>query len=323
MLLPGILSYPIGLDISDLSFKFIQLKKQTGGFGIQALGRIDLPKGVIEKGEIKDEQKALELLKKALQNPAFGKIKTDKIVACLPETKTFVKLIKIRKGPNKPEDLIEMEIKKHIPLEFKNMHYDWQIIEENADFQSVLVGASLRKIVDQYTSFLDQAGFFIEALEIEPISICRSLLKEEFGHSLSGENNYIILDIGASRSSIVFYSKNTILFTISVPLTVSEVKKNKDKTISEFKKRIQEALDFYEDNFLERGKISKIIICGGGASVSEIKAEFESFSFSVEIGNPLINSPIKNFSKYFVAPDYFLPSFATAIGLTLLKTEDY
>lgn len=326
MFLSGILPYPVGLDISDLSLKFVQLKKQGHGLGIQAMGKAELSPGIISGGDIVDRKKAVEALKATINRPKFGKIKTDRVVACLPETKTFVKLIEIKRGPNKTEDLIESEIKKHIPLDIKDMYYDWQMIsEDNEGRQFVLVGAAPKSIVNQYISFLDEADFSIEALEIEPISICRSLLKEEFfATEIKAKKNYIILDIGASRSSIIFYSHNTILFTISVPLNVDKIKKEPKAGFTDLMKRIQEALDFYSDNFSKRGAIDLVYLCGGGASLDELKSEIERlFSLAVEVGNPLINTKNQSLSQNFTRPKYYLPSFATAIGLALSKVRDY
>ena len=46
--------YPLGLDISEKSFKLVQLKRRGGVLGIQALGWVDLPAGTIVNGDIKN-----------------------------------------------------------------------------------------------------------------------------------------------------------------------------------------------------------------------------------------------------------------------------
>jgi len=47
-----------GLDISDLSLKIVKLKKKGKFFSLASFGEFPIKKGIIEKGEIKD-QKAL------------------------------------------------------------------------------------------------------------------------------------------------------------------------------------------------------------------------------------------------------------------------
>ena len=48
--------YPFGLDISDFNLKIAQLKKVRDKIKLQALGRYNLPAGVIQKGEILDKK---------------------------------------------------------------------------------------------------------------------------------------------------------------------------------------------------------------------------------------------------------------------------
>lgn len=206
-------TYPIGMDISDLSLKFVQLNKIRNKITIQAMGKTSLPAGLIEGGEIKNKEGVAKKIKKLIANPQFGKISSGEIISCLPETKTFIKLIEVERTPNPMREIISNEIEKHIPMPINEMYYDWQIIKTPDSKQSVLIGAAPQNIVSQYANLLKEAKYSIVALEIEPISICRSLLAEEaLKFEGAFEKNYGIIDIGAKRTSMIIYSKNTILF---------------------------------------------------------------------------------------------------------------
>ncbi|MDD5032474.1 MAG: pilus assembly protein PilM, partial [Patescibacteria group bacterium] len=201
--------YPIGLDISDLSLKLVQLNKVGGKIKIQALGKISIPEGLIVEGEIKEQEKVIDIIKKLIDKPKYGRVSSEMAVVCLPETKTFIKLIEIEKTPNNLADIIEAEIERYVPMLIDEIYYDWQVIGERDNVQLVLIGAAPKKIVNQYTYLLDKAKLSVEALEIEPISLCRSLLAEESPNFKGGFNkNYAIVDIGATRTSLVVYAKN-------------------------------------------------------------------------------------------------------------------
>ena len=43
---------PFGLDFSDSNLKIVQLNKNKNKIRLQAIGKINLPKGSIENGEI-------------------------------------------------------------------------------------------------------------------------------------------------------------------------------------------------------------------------------------------------------------------------------
>jgi type IV pilus assembly protein PilM len=225
-------NYPIGLDISDLSLKIVQLNKVRDKVEIQAIGRISLNQGLIEDGEIKDQAKVIEAIKKLLANPKFGKVSSDEIIACLPETKTFIKLIEVAKTTNPIEEIISSEIEKYIPMSIDEIYYDWQVIENHSSKQLILIAAAPQEIVNQYIELINQAKLSTAALEIEPITICRSILAEE-SKKFKGEKNknYIIIDFGAKRTSLVVYSKNTILFTVSMPIAGINITNDIAKTL--------------------------------------------------------------------------------------------
>lgn len=334
--------YPVGLDISDYSLKLIQLnKKGRDAIDIQAISRVELPKGVIENGEILSQEKLIESIKTLFIEPKKGKITSREVVVCLPETKTYLKLIKIEKSPNQINQIIESEIEKNIPIPINEIYYDWQIVESGKQFDSVLVGACSRKIVNQYIDSLKKAKLSILGLEIEAIAISRSLLKEESIKTRKPEkqNNYLIIDIGKKRTSMFVYSKNTILFTQSLPLSgelitskiaksleieedqaekakiICGLDKTKAKgiirnilsdTIDNIVEKIDDSLSYFNTHFSDRGPIDQILICGGGSNIKNIANYIEeSVSIKSENGDSMTNLNIKSAD----INDFFIESY--------------
>ncbi len=324
---------PVGLDISDLSIKLIQLDKRRDKIKIRALGKIDLPQGVVVNGEIKNNVEIIKAIKKLISNPLYGKINSEEVVACLPESKTFIKLIEVQKSPNHLSDIIGSEIEKHVPMALNEIYYDWQTIKELPDKYLVLIGAAPKNIVNQYTEMLDGAKLSAVALEIEPVAICRCLLKEE---SLNLKNakaeinkNYGIIDIGANHTCMIFYSGNSILFTVSMPISGEEItakisqslnltKEQAEKakiicgldekkangvikdilsdTLKNLMEKIKEAISFYENYFPQNGPLNQILLCGGGANIPNLeKIISEEISVEVKLADTLVNlSEVKN-----------------------------
>lgn len=317
-------SYPIGLDISDLSLKLVQLNKNRDKISIQAMSKKNLPKGYFENGIIKNKEGVINAIKDIVNNPKFGKISSDDVVACLPESKTFVKMIEVEKTPNDIKNTIETEIEKHIPMPINEMYYDWQIIKDFPSKQAIMIGAAPKEIVDQYIELLSAAKLSVVALEIEPTSICRSILAEEnFKFEGDSKKNYAIIDIGATRTSLTVYSQGAILFTSSIPVSGEEItnkisaslkidKKQAEKAkiicgldetkakgiikniLSDMIKKmiikINDSIEFHKFHFSEYGKLDQIIICGGGANIEGINNIIEEKTGINTInGDPLIN----------------------------------
>ena len=331
--------YPIGLDVSDYSLKLIQLNKSgRETINIQAISKVELPKGLIEGGEIINKIKVIEAIKTLLDKPLKGKITSRDVVACLPETKTYLKLIEIEKSPNKINQIIESEIEKHIPLSLDDIYYDWQILKSSRETDLVLIGACPKKIVNQYIEVFKEARLSIVGFEIEAVAISRSLLKEESPKIKKGKNkrNYLVIDIGKKRTSLFVYSKDSPLFTLSLPLSgelinshiaksleidenqaekakiICGLDKTKAKgiirniisdTIDNIVEKIDESIDYFNHHFPDKGDIEQILICGGGSSIKNIDTYMEeATSIKTSKGDSLINFNNKNLNieNYFL-----------------------
>lgn len=314
----------IGLDISDFTIKAVQLKKKGKRTEIQSFCRKELDNNIIEDGEIINEEEVSKAINSMLSKPIYGQFSTKDVVVCLPETKTFIKLITVHHNLNDISKFITNEIEKYVPMSINDVYYDWQIMETFNDKSHVLIGVSPKNIADQYLSLLKKANLNIIALEIEPAALARSLLREEMMQGKNNlEKNYAIIDIGAKRTSMIIYSHNTIVLSISMPLSGDEItnkisetldiKKDQaekakiicgvDKskaqgiiadilsdTIRNLNQRIKSTLEFYDTNYGYRGNIEEIILCGGGSNINDINEIIaKSTGIKTSMGDPFIN----------------------------------
>ncbi len=330
-------NYPLGIDISDLSLKLIQLNKIRGKIKIQAISSRKLLEGTIQDGEIINSTNFNQELKKLISKPEFGNIGSNDVSACLPDSKTYIKLIKVEKSINPISDIIANEIQKNIPLLENDMYYDWQLISEEKNNFNILIGAAKKSIVDSYIENLSQAGLNVVSLEPEPVAVVRALLKEESPSKVNLENkNYGIIDIGAKRTNIVFYSNNSIVSSISLPISGNEITQKISKTleinmeqaekakiicgldknkakgiiddilkdmIKELIEKIKESIDFYETNYPNLGLLNSLILCGGGANIKNLDKEIEeNIGIKTSLGNfkEKIDETSEKLEKYFI-----------------------
>ena len=332
-------AYPFGLDISDQSLKLVQLNKIGNVIKIQALSKCGLPPGVISNGIITNKAELIKAIKRLIAEPIYGKVSSGEVVACLPESKTFIKLIEAQKSPNALADTIGSEIEKHVPLAIGEIYYDWQVIEELTDKYFILIGAAPKDIVNQYTAMLDEAKLSPVALEIEPVAIARCLLKEEAPETKAEPAvslNYGLMDIGADHTCMIFYSGNTILFTVSMPisgekitakiskalnLTAKQAEKAKiicglDDTkangvikeilaemIKNLAAKIKEAIQYYDNYFSHRGPLNQILLSGGGANIINLgKIISQELPIKIKTADALINinENRDKFNEFFI-----------------------
>jgi type IV pilus assembly protein PilM len=300
----GDLTSPIGLDISDLSLKLVQLKKSGNQIKIQALGKMDLEPGLLVNGEIVNQKELAKLIRKLITHPDFGKVTSHEAAICLPEGKTFLKIVEIDKQHQDKNKAVKAELEKHIPIPIDDLYFDWQVIGDSGHSHLILIGAAPKKLVNDHLELLKEAHLTGSVVETEPVSVCRCLLEAENPANRGiNQKNSAIVDIGATDASLTFYSKNTILFSVNLPISGEEItqkisaaldidheqaekvkilyglvnnaqetaaKKIIDNLAGELKDKCAEALIFFNHHFSAWGPIEKIILCGGGANIKDL-----------------------------------------------------
>lgn len=323
--------YPLGIDIADLSLKLIQLKKVRHSITVQTLSKVIVPEGYINVGVIKNQTGVVDLLKKLTEETIFGKTTSREVIACLPETKTFTKLITISSSEKNLSEAVNTEIEKNVPFELSDINYDWQLIKKDSESQKILIGVVPKNIADDYYNLLTKADLLPIVLEIEPMAIARSILPPTY----DAEGTTLIIDIGATRSGLIAYADNTILFTISLPvsgkkyteiiakkLNLSLSKAEAGKVIcgldpklahgtvvkilaemtEELVSKIKEAIKYLHANYPEYTSIGKIWLCGGGANMKGL-AEIltKKLKINTAVSNVFVNINIsqRKKNKYF------------------------
>ncbi len=201
-----------GLDISDSSIKIAKLKRRGKDFDLACFGEELIPEGIIENGEIKDEQALVTLIKKTLAKVKGEKLKTKEVIASLPDEKTFLRVIQLPKmAPEELAKAVLFEAENHIPIPLKESYFDFEAIDpmvDHLDHCDVLIVAAPKNIVDSYTRVIRLAGLNPYAFEVESLSISRALIK-----NLITVNPVLLIDFGATRTALIIFSGRSIRFT--------------------------------------------------------------------------------------------------------------
>lgn len=207
-----------GLDISDLSLKIVKLKKRGNFFRLASFGEEKIEPGIIKEGEVKDEKKLAEIVKESIKKVKGEKLKTNFVVASLPEEKAFLQVIQMPKIPE--EDLksaVIYEAERYIPLPIEKVYLDYQIIPSstnNSQHFDVLIAAIPKQIADGYLNSLKLANLEPLAFEIESQAIARALIKNE-----TAIYPVLLVDLGQTRTSLIIYSGKSLRFTTSIPIS--------------------------------------------------------------------------------------------------------
>lgn len=207
-----------GLDISDLSLKLVLLRKKKDSFLLEAIGESKIKPGIVENGEIKNEEKLAEIIQEAIKNIGKSKFITKNVIVSLPEKKSFLEIIRMPKlREEELKSAILYEAENHIPLPIQEVYLDYQIIPpvyENSKNIDILLVAVPKKIADSCLATLKLAGLFPLVFENESLAIARALIKDEIT-----ESPVLLIDIGKTKSTFIIFSGHSVKFSFSSPIS--------------------------------------------------------------------------------------------------------
>ncbi len=351
MLIINNIQHSFGLDISDLALRFVFLKKKRGGFSIESCGEKLIPPGLISEGRILNLEQLAAAMADLIKKPACGRLKIKNVISCLPETKTFIKLITVPSPQD--HDLtnsIREEAQKHIPLPLEESYLDWQIVmSQEKEWLKILLGVIPQQIVNDYIKLLKLVELTPTILEVEAAAISRSLF---LGGEADLQEGLIILDLGVTRSSIIIYAQNTIQFSLNVPLSgvqltqaiaaktnLSYEKAEEMKikyglqlpsdnpssinqaaaginqiliqTLNPLLERLKEAIEFYKLNYPQAPALQKVLLTGGGSHLIGLGRLIKN---TLDLTTEIANPFINIKGKL---PPEHSSSYATAIGLAM------
>lgn len=352
-----------GLDISDLSLKIIKLKRSGDFFSLASFGEASIRKGIIEDGEIKNQEALVKIIKAAVLKVKGEKLKTNYAIASLPEEKAFLQVIKMPKmKEDELKDAVHFEAENYIPLPIEEVYLDSQILAPahgHTEHLDVLITALPKKIINPYVFCLKKAGLKPKALEIESQGISRALVKNE-----ESSIPLLIIDIGASRTSFIIFYGHSLRFTSSIPISskiftlavsrfleIDLIKAEKLKikcglnnktseekeifgalipSLTDLIEQIERHISYYQSHTYCKplspscGEVEKILLCGGGATLKGLP-EFlaAQLKLPVAVGNPWVNILPKFLKEVPIIPFEKSLGYTTALGLALRGIKFY
>lgn len=315
---------PIGIEIADKSIKMVQLVQLGHDIKILGFGRKPLPAETVIDGEIKDHDLVKKTIKDVLSNPDYGSFRGNEANVSLPESKTFLKVIRVEKSSNPLSESIRAEIEKHFPINLEDVYYDWQEVSTQDTESNCLVAAVPKESADRYLNCLKEAGLDIIAFEPEAVAVCRAIIREEGFTKLSNDNPvYGIFDLGANRSSFSVYVDGTIKMNLSVDISNQElteiVSENLDISpeqaekaklicgldheiaqgivaqileapLAELSTKLKRAASYYQEHFSDNRNIGPIFLCGSGAHIKHICLELsKGSSLNCQLADPFVH----------------------------------
>ena len=340
-----------GLDISDSQFKLVALHRHRGKIFVKFFGSINVPDGYFSNGDIKKPAETAELLKKFISSL---KLKSNRVMANLPDNQTYLKLIETKLTDKKEiQSYLEAQSENYFPLPTSESYLTWDKIGQTSEGAiKILVGAASNKTVDEYLNLLESAGLVPIALEVEPTAIARGLNLETKTSDVPGNpaSASIILDLGANRTGLIFSRNGVIEFSVTLPHSGKHITSEIAKTLKlpsdkaeklkldcgidekkckgalkhlmtaifeDLAGKIKEDINYYNDTFPNTG-IKQIFLTGGGSRLAGLPGQLtKMLDIETKVVDPATDFNLIKPRQLNGLPIKEAPAYTTAIGLSL------
>jgi len=330
-----------GLDIGSYNIKAVQLKKNKDKYQLVAFGSVPFTKkGILSESE-SDLQELAETIKKLCQDVG---IKTKNVAIALPQDQVFTRTVIFPSlSDEELKSALEWEAEQYIPLPLSEVFTAYEVIgkikENGSEKIEVLLAAAPKSLVEKMIRVLKIAGLNPVSIEMEIMSIARSLAS-------SSNESVLVIDFGAKATDLAIVENEKIVLIHSVSIggealtrAISlelglefnqseayktsygmDTEKLEGKVSSAIKpilsnivSEIAKIIHFYQE---KNGNIKRIIITGGSAALPELNTFLaEKLNLEIQIGDPFSQVIKNDLAAKITSSD--LPLYSVAVGLAM------
>ncbi len=307
----------VGVDVGSYAVKMVQLTEGKSRYRLENLGMALLPYEAVSDGRIAKPDLVADVLRKLSKNL---KIKPGPIAASVSGFEVMIKKIEM---PTMAEQelsaRLRQEIAQYVPYQLDEVNVDYEILDvskSRAKFMDVLIVAAKKEAVSAYVGMLRTAGFDPVVVDVDYFALSNAF---EATYGVFPEENIVLMDIGASKTTMTIVQAGRPLFTRDLTFgghsithriatefqtsmeNAERIKlglgsENVDRvllekafveTLAEWGTDVRRALDFFFSHFPE-AKLHKIFLSGGSAKLPGLGKFLEAeLGIPTEVCNPL------------------------------------
>lgn len=168
-----------GLQITNTSIRFLELKEQGGKIFNMRTASLRLPPGIIESGRVKDRVNLVAALKSIHNQLDTNPNHTINVILTIPTGDVYAQAFSVPAVSNVSlQETADLNMQVISPNPIDKSYYSWMIVGDvsSSGNQVELLGAFVAKeAIHELSSSLEEAGFGIAAIEFSSLSMARIL----------------------------------------------------------------------------------------------------------------------------------------------------
>jgi len=207
----------IGLDIGTAFIKAVEMRPGRGAPQLSAIGIMPTPLNAFAGDVISDPAMLGAAIKSLLKENGFS---AKSVVASVSGQANF--LMRILPVPKMTEkelaESMRWEVERHVPFRPEDTIKDFKplppVNESPASQEmSVLLAVGQKQMIDNYASVLLFAGLTPSALDVEPLSLVRTIPL-----NVAREECVAVVNIGGAKTDIGVFDRGILAYPRTLPL---------------------------------------------------------------------------------------------------------
>ncbi len=249
-----------GLDISDDAVRLIEYSSGRSGLKIQKYTNIELPAGVMEGGEIKNEKALHDILVdlEKKYNLSYVKVSISEEKAYLFQTDVPVADV------HAIGHSIEFKLEENVPLSGPDAIFYFDLLPTLVSGGSLRASVSVvpRTYIEKYITLLRGAGISATAFEIVPKAIARAVVPFEVDHAV------MVVHIMNKKTGVYIVSGGVVCFTSTIAWG-SHLSTNEHTDITILTKEINRIYTYWMSHGTVNLLIGSLILVGRDSPIHE------------------------------------------------------
>ncbi len=299
-----------GLDISDDAITCISYAGPAHHKRITAYGSVELPKGLIDGGDVKDEKDLISCLAAFAKEHSLTYVKVS-----IPEEKAYLFSTDVASAPfDEIEQNIEFKLEENVPLSATDALFYFDLIPYTVKSGSLRASVSVvpQSYIERYISIIRSAGLIPAAFEVVPKSIARAVTPPH-----SAPETKLIVHVMNNKTGLYIVSGSVIDFASTVAVAGASDAQALPEAIATLTKEIDRVHSYWTSH--GNGEpIKEVILVGRNAPAFEPACEHvkNEATFGAKVAD--VWSSAFNIDRYLppISKEASL-GYAVAAGLAL------
>jgi len=206
----------VGVDIGTSSIKAVELTGNGKGVNslsnyalLEVTGHLDHFNNALQSSNLRPLESDLISYLSIIKEHA--RFKTNHVAVSLPSFSAFTTVLEVpAASAGEISKTVATQVQEYIPLPANDVTFEWIPIgtksyPDGAKKQQIFLVSIPNEKIENYTKVFNQAGFILDSVEVEHVSIARAL-------STSFKEPTLIIDIGGRSTAMTIVKKGVALF---------------------------------------------------------------------------------------------------------------